>query len=116
MSVQSILPNPARALRPGRYVTASLVLPPQTGALVVPATAIQTSAQGDSVIVIRGKDARKGGKAAFVTVRTGRRIGNDIVIERGIKPGAAVVPERQLRLTPCAAGTVTAPPRAGGRS
>lgn len=115
ITVQAILPNPDRALRPGMYVTASLMLPPQPGALVVPATAIQTSAQGDSVIVIRGKDARKGGKAEFVPVRTGRRIGNDVVIEQGLKPGDVVVTEGQLRVQSGADVTVTAPARAGDR-
>ncbi len=100
VTVQAVLPNPDRALRPGMYVTAALVLPPQTGALVVPATAIQTSAQGDSVVVIRGQDARKGGKAAFIPVTTGRRIGNDVLVTSGLKPGDVIVTEGQLRVQP----------------
>lgn len=100
VSVQALLPNPGGALRPGMYVTASLALPPQTGAIVVPATAIQTSAQGDSVIVIRGADARKGGKAEIVPIQTGRRLGNEIVIEKGLKAGDVVVSEGQLRVQP----------------
>ncbi|WP_097091786.1 efflux RND transporter periplasmic adaptor subunit [Novosphingobium sp. Chol11] len=100
VTVQAILANPDRALRPGMYVTASLVLPPQQGALTVPATAIQTSPQGDSVIVIRGGNARKGGKAEIVPVQTGRRIGNDVVIDKGLKPGDVVVSEGQLRVQP----------------
>ena len=105
--VQATLPNPDRALRPGMYVTASLALPPQQGAIVVPATAIQTSAQGDSVIVIRGKEARKGGKAEIVPVRTGRRIANTVVIDQGLKPGDVVVAEGQLRVQPGAEVKVT---------
>lgn len=115
ITVQAILPNPDRSLRPGMYVTASLMLPPQPGALVVPATAIRTSAQGDSVIVIRGKDARKGGKAEFVPVGTGRRIGNNVVIEQGLKPGDVVVTEGQLRVQSGAEVTVARSARAGGR-
>lgn len=105
--VQARLANPDLALRPGMYVTASLELPPQTGALVVPATAIQTSAQGDSVIVIRAdQDARKGGKAEIVPVRTGRRIGNNVVVADGLKAGDVVVTEGQLRVQPDAEVTV----------
>lgn len=100
VSVQALLPNPGGTLRPGMYVTASLALPPQTGAIVVPATAIQTSAQGDSVIVIRGADARKGGKAEIVPIQTGRRIGNEVVIDKGLKAGDVVVSEGQLRVQP----------------
>lgn len=115
VTVQAILPNQDRALRPGMYVTASLVLPPQTGALVVPATAIQTSAQGDSVIVIRGENARKGGKAEAIPVTTGRRMGNEVVISSGLKGGEVVVTEGQLRVQPGADVKVTQIVPAGGR-
>lgn len=115
VTVQALLPNPDRALRPGMYVTASLALPPQIGALVVPATAIQTSAQGDSVIVIRGKDARKGGKVEIVPVQTGRRVGNDVVVTSGLKPGDVVVTEGQLRAQPGAEVKVSHPVQPEGR-
>lgn len=115
VTVQAIMPNPDRALRPGMYVTASLELPAQNGALVVPATAIQTSAQGDSVIVIRGSDARKGGKAEYVPVMAGRRIGNDVVITQGLAPGDVVVTEGLLRVQPGADVTVVSPAKAGAR-
>ncbi len=115
ITVQAILPNPDRALRPGMYVTASLMLPPQEGALVVPATAIQASPQGDSVIVVRGGDARKGGKTEIVPVQTGRRIGNDVVIDKGLKPGDVVVSEGQLRLQPGAEVKVSRLVSAGAR-
>ena len=107
VTVQAVLPNPDRALRPGMYVTAALALPSQAGALVVPATAIQTSAQGESVIVVRGRDAKTGGKAEVVPVRTGRRLGNRVIIASGIKPGDVIVTEGQLRVQPGAQVTVT---------
>lgn len=115
VTVQALLPNADRALRPGMYVTASLELQPQAGALVVPATAIQTSAQGDSVIVIRGKNARSGGKAEIVPVQTGRRIGNDVLVDKGLKPGDVVVSEGQLRVQPGAEVKVSRLVPAGGR-
>jgi multidrug efflux system membrane fusion protein len=98
--VQGVLANPDRALRPGMYVNAALSLPPLPAALVVPTTAIITSAQGDSVVVIRGKDARKEGKAQMVSVTAGRRFGNSVVIAKGLKPGDVVVTEGQLRVQP----------------
>lgn len=98
--VQGTLANPDRALRPGMYVTAALSLPPIAGALVVPLTAIQTSAQGDSVIVIRGSDARRQGKAQAVSVTTGRRFGDAVVVTKGLKAGDVVVTEGQLRVQP----------------
>ena len=94
VSVQAVMPNPGRVLRPGMYVTARLVLPPEPAALVVPTTAIQTSASGDSVVLVRE------GKAAPVPVRTGRRLGDKVVIASGVKPGDVVVTDGQLRVQP----------------
>ena len=107
VTVQALLPNRDHALRPGMYVTAALVLSPQENALIVPATAVQTSAQGNSVVVIRGKEASKGGKAEIVPVKTGRRIGNGVVIEQGLKPNDVVVADGQLRVQPGAEVKVT---------
>ncbi len=107
VTVQALLRNPDRALRPGMYVTASLVLAPQQGALVVPVTAIQTTAQGDSLIVIRGADARKGGKAEMIAVHTGRRVGNDVIVTSGLTAGDVVITDGQLRVQPGAQVKVT---------
>lgn len=98
--VQGLLANPDRALRPGMYVNAALTLPPLPNALVVPATAIMTSAQGDSVVVIRGNNARREGKAEIVSVATGRRFGDSVVVAQGLKAGDVVVTEGQLRVQP----------------
>jgi len=117
VTVQALLGNGDRALRPGMYVTAALELPVQQGALLVPATAIQTSAQGDSIIVIRGSNARLGGKAEIVPVQTGRRVGNDVVVTSGLRAGDVIVTEGQLRVQPGAevkvAGAI--PAKQGGR-
>lgn len=115
VTVQALLPNADSALRPGMYVTAALELPVQQGALLVPATAIQTSAQGDSVIVIRGRTARIGGKAEMVPVQTGRRVGNDVVVASGVRPGDVIVTEGQLRVQPGAQVKVATTSMQGGR-
>ncbi|QNQ10285.1 efflux RND transporter periplasmic adaptor subunit [Sphingomonas alpina] len=100
VTVQAVMPNPDRALRPGMYVTASLDLPAQSGALVVPVSAIQTSASGDSVTVVRGPKARSEGKAEPVSVTTGRRFGDSVIVTSGLKPGDVVVTEGQIRVQP----------------
>lgn len=105
ISIQGVIANPDRALRPGMYVNASLTLPPIPSALVVPSTAIMTSAQGSSVVVIRGAAAGRGGpikegKAEIVGVTTGQRFGNSVVVSKGLKPGDVVVTEGQLRVQP----------------
>lgn len=100
VTVQAQLANPDLALRPGMYVNAALALPPRKDALLVPATAIQTSAQGDSVIAIRGKDNRTGGSAEVVPVQTGARIGNAVIVTSGLRAGDVVVADGQLRVQP----------------
>jgi multidrug efflux system membrane fusion protein len=94
VSVQAVMPNPGGLLKPGMYVTARLVLPPEANALVVPATAIVTSASGDSVVVVRD------GKAHPAPVQAGRRIGDRVVVASGLKPGDVVVTDGQLRVQP----------------
>ncbi|CAN7454878.1 efflux RND transporter periplasmic adaptor subunit [Phenylobacterium sp. LjRoot225] len=94
VSVQATLPNPGGTLKPGMYVTARLMLPPQPNALLTPTTAIQTSSSGDSVMVVRN------GKAQTVPVQTGRRIGDKVVVTTGLSPGDVVVTDGQLRVQP----------------
>lgn len=116
--VQATLPNPGRALRPGMYVTARLVLPPIAGALVVPATAIQTSASGDSVMRVKMREARRSGTAEIIPVTTGRRFGNKVVVTSGLRPGDIVVTSGQLRVQPGAPVTLAPArpaPRKGAR-
>ncbi len=98
--LQATLANPGQILRPGMFVTAYVDLPVQQGAFVLPLTAVQTSAQGESMIVVRGDKASQGGQAEIVPVRTGRRIGDNVVVLSGIKAGDVVVTEGQLRVQP----------------
>jgi multidrug efflux system membrane fusion protein len=98
VTVQAQLANPDLALRPGMYVTAALALAPHRDALLVPATAIQTSAQGDSVIAIRGQHAKTGGSAEVVPVQTGARMGNAVIVTSGLRAGDVIVADGQLRV------------------
>ncbi|HEY4213744.1 MAG TPA: efflux RND transporter periplasmic adaptor subunit [Steroidobacteraceae bacterium] len=100
VTVQALLANPQHELHPGMYVTAALDLPPQDGALVVPLTAIQTAAIGDTVVVIRGPNAQAEGEAQAVPVTTGRRVADKVVVTQGLKAGDVVVTEGQIRLQP----------------
>ncbi|HWJ70527.1 MAG TPA: efflux RND transporter periplasmic adaptor subunit [Sphingobium sp.] len=116
VTVQAILRNPDEILRPGMYVTASLVLAPQRDALVVPVTAIQTTAQGDNLVVIRGEDTRKGGKAEVIAILSGRRVGNEVIVTSGLKAGDVVITEGQLRVQPGAQVKVTKLAPASGQA
>ncbi len=99
--VQALFDNPDRLLRPGLFVMVNVVLPPQPDAIVVPVTAIQTSASGESVLVVRDN------KAIGVAVKTGQRIGERVVVEQGLSPGDHIVTSGQLRVMPGAAVQMT---------
>lgn len=98
--VQALLPNAERILKSGMYVTTRLTLPATTNAIVLPLTAIQTSASGDSVVLVQEASAEGIGKAVAVPVITGRRLGEEVLVTQGVKPGDTVVTAGQNRLPP----------------
>ncbi len=100
VTVQAVLPNADGALRPGMDVKVAVALPPEPDRLVVPATAIMTSAMGDSVVVVRDIDAQQVGTATVATVTAGRRVGDDVIIDAGLQPGDTVVTTGQIRIMP----------------
>lgn len=111
-TVQALLANPRRTLRPGMYVTVAVALPAEVDALLVPTTAIITSASGDAAAVVRELSAQQTGKAEIVPITTGRRIGDRVVVTRGLKAGDVIVTEGQVRIQPGAAvhiATASAP-------
>ncbi len=127
VAVQATLPNPDNLLKSGMYATARLVLPGTDEAIVLPLTAIQTSASGDSVVVVQQPDAQGIGKAVAVPVITGRRLGEEVLVTQGVKAGDIVVIAGQNRLQPganvkinaespaSATADVTSTPAAGSR-
>lgn len=126
VAVQALLPHAGRLLKPGMYATVRLTLPATADAIVLPLTAIQTSASGDRVVVVQGADAQGIDKAVAVPVVTGRRLGEDVVVTQGIKSGDIVVTAGQNRVPPgvtvkmsttppSAAATSTAPTVASAR-
>lgn len=98
VSVQATLSNTDGLLKSGMYVTAKLMLPATEDAIVLPLTAIQTSASGDSVVLVQEADAQGIGKAVAVPVVTGRRLGDDVLVTQGVKAGDFVVVAGQNRL------------------
>ncbi len=107
LKVQAVLENKALMLRPGIFVEVALAMPDQQDVLLIPATAVQLSAFGDSVLVIRGEHAIQQGTAESVQVTVGRRMGDKVVIEKGLQAGDVVITKGQLRVQPGAVVEVT---------
>lgn len=99
-TVQAEVANRGRTLQPGMYVTVSVMLPPEPDALTLPVSAVMTSPSGDAAVLVRGLSPKRIGKAEIARIVVGRRIGDQVVIARGLGPGDVVVTEGQLRVRP----------------
>lgn len=86
--------NRERALWPGQFVTAAIVLGTLENATVVPAAAVQSGQQGTVVFVAREDDS-----AELRPVRTGITVDGMTVVAEGLQPGETVVVDGQMRLT-----------------
>ncbi|MBS1165066.1 MAG: efflux transporter, family, subunit [Proteobacteria bacterium] len=97
VSVQATLQNQDGLLRPGLFMTVGIDLPPRDNVVLLPITAVQTSAFGDNVYLVRE------GKVDIAPLTTGQRIGDRVVIEQGLSAGDVVITSGQLRVYPGAA-------------
>ncbi|HWC73840.1 MAG TPA: efflux RND transporter periplasmic adaptor subunit [Gemmatimonadales bacterium] len=87
-------PNRDGALWPGEFVRITLVLGTQTDAVVVPSQAVMQGQQGTYVFVVNSD-----GTAITQPVTVERTL-DSLTVLAGVPPGALVVTDGQLRLTP----------------
>ena len=95
ITLQATLDNSDRALRPGMFAKAEVMLPEKHKALVVPGSAISYAPFGDSVFVIEKKKDEKTGKESQMIrqqfVRVGEGRGDLVAITQGLKAGETIV-------------------------
>ena len=100
--LQATLDNPDHLLLPGMFAAARVILAAQPNVMVLPETAVDYSAYGESVYVLtpkaKGKDGQQIYTAAQTFVKTGPRRNGMIAITEGLKPGDLVVSEGQVKL------------------
>ncbi|WFU70395.1 MULTISPECIES: efflux RND transporter periplasmic adaptor subunit [unclassified Bradyrhizobium] len=99
--VQATIANPEKILKPGMFVTTTVVLPDKPAVITVPETAVDYTLYGDSVFVITEKKAEDGKtslSAVRTFVQTGNRVDGRVEIIKGVKPGDKVVAVGQLKL------------------
>jgi len=85
--------NSDHRLWPGQFARVSLRVTTIPHALVLPGQAIQTGQDGQFVFVVKDD-----GTVDQQPVTIGQRVGEDVVVEKGLKSGQVVVTEGQLRL------------------
>jgi len=95
VTLRATLPNPDQRFWPGRFVNVRLVLSTTTGAVLVPVSAPQMSANGSYVYVVKPDST-----AEQRTVSLGQRQGDLIVVEKGVSAGEQIVTNGQLGVTP----------------
>ena len=95
IALNATFPNEAGRLWPGQFVTVNLVMSVQKDAIVVPFRAVQTGQKGTYLFLV-GPDA----SAEMRSVKVGRHIDQECVIEGGLKAGERVVTDGQQRLEP----------------
>ncbi len=95
VTLRATLPNPDHRFWPGRFVNIRLLLGTVQGAVLVPATAPQMSANGSYVYVIKPDST-----AEQRQVSLGQRQGDLVVVEKGVAAGEKVVTNGQLGVTP----------------
>jgi multidrug efflux system membrane fusion protein len=116
IKLKATFDNKDQGLWPGLFVQITLSLTTDENAIVVPASAVQPSASGQYVYVVKPD---RTAEVRPVTVL--RQQGEEVVIAKGLTAGEDVVTEGQLRLTPGAQVTEAqrglggAPGEGGGR-
>jgi multidrug efflux system membrane fusion protein len=95
-------------LWPGQYANVVLTLTSLPNAVVVPSQAVQTGQKGQYVYIVDPNSI-----AEYRPVTIGTTVGNEIVIEKGVRPGESVVTDGQLRLANGAKVSLAPPVGAG---
>ena len=93
--VQATIENRGEMLRPGMFANVDVMLPTNTEAVAIPATAVLYAPYGDSVFIIDEKKDEQSGKVQQVLrqqfVRLGSPRGDFVNVVDGLKPGEQVV-------------------------
>jgi len=95
ITLKAVFANDDHALWPGRFVNVNTTVGVDRAAIVVPATAVQTSQAGSTIYVVKADQT-----VELRTVKIARSIGDNVLVADGIKGGETVVTDGQLRLVP----------------
>jgi membrane fusion protein (multidrug efflux system) len=93
--VEGLFPNPQKLLKPGQFGRVRAVVDERPGAILVPQRAVQEVQGAKSVLVVGPDD-----KVALRTVTLSDRIGDLIIVTRGVEAGERVVVEGLQKVRP----------------
>jgi multidrug efflux system membrane fusion protein len=95
IKLKATFANASSRLWPGQFVNVALRLKMLQNALVVPIRAIQMGQDGEFAYVVKGDQS-----AEMRQVTTALRVGEEVVVEKGLEKGETIVLEGQGRLAP----------------
>jgi membrane fusion protein (multidrug efflux system) len=93
--VRAEIPNPKGDLRPGMFVKAYLTGATRPNALAVPQKSVQQTANGHVIAIANAKD-----QAEVRSVTVGDWVGQDWIINQGLKAGERVIVDGFMKLAP----------------
>jgi membrane fusion protein, multidrug efflux system len=93
LTIEAVVPNPSADLKPGLFATARIEQKQRTAAILVPASAVQTTAGTSRVYVVNGDHAEER------IVTTGQALENGLVeVVNGLKSGERVATKNVAQL------------------
>ena len=111
--IAGLFPNPGNLLRPGQYGRVRTSTRTKQGALLIPQRAV-TELQGNYQVAVVDNE----NKIAIRNVKPSDRVGNQWIIDEGLKPGERVVAEGVQKVrpgTPVKPKPYAAPAETGGK-
>jgi membrane fusion protein (multidrug efflux system) len=115
--VEALFPNPEKLLKPGQFGRVRAVVEERPDAILAPQAAVQEVQGAKSVLVVGPDD-----KVVLRTVTLGERIGDLVIVTRGLEAGERVIvegvqkarPGMQVKPEVAAASEATTAPTAAG--
>jgi RND family efflux transporter MFP subunit len=99
LQIVAVFPNPDTTLRPGQYGRVRVMTHKQTNVFLVPQRAV-TQLQSDyQVSVVTAEDNSPTNRAHLRSVKVGKQMGSNWIIEEGLKAGERVVVEGTQKAT-----------------
>jgi membrane fusion protein (multidrug efflux system) len=93
--VEALFPNPEKLLKPGQFGRVRAVVEERPDAILVPQAAVQEVQGAKSVLVVGADD-----KVVLRTVTLNERIGDLVIVARGVEPGERVIVEGLQKVQP----------------
>jgi membrane fusion protein (multidrug efflux system) len=95
LEVQGTFPNPGHVILPGQFGRVRLLTREEKNVIVIPQRAVQEMQSMQSVFTV-GDD----NKAQARTIVAGDRVGDDWIVQQGLKPGDKVIVEGVQKVRP----------------